>query len=342
MNEKPNTQPENNDLDSLLQEFQTLSTTNTPEPSKVETEPVRTENITPVQTQENVAGTPVQQNPVENEVVQPTPVQVEAKPSTNVVDNLAPVSTTETVSQFSTSTSETPSIDAVSPTVTDEQSNVSNISKDPAGGEVNPPIESDNISNNGGGKGNLIFIFVILLIVGLFIFFIPTISDFLNQKPGAEKKPTATPTTTATATPEVAKEKKMTCTGAEVVVNDNQSTQTNYRIHYLNNKVTKVERIFKNIFNENIDTATDQTYANTKTTCDMLATTYANITGYAVTCEEKDKTFNVTYAYDLETFVNPTQITINDNTETITSDIKYGDSIDDVKTNMTSNGLTCK
>lgn len=389
MNENPNTQSPNNDLDNLLQEFQSLSAT-PEEPKKEETTPVNTEGTEPstvaanpsVEATPEVVATPQDVTTPAPEVasdvtpaaptvpttpqaepVTPAPVQPETAPVTPTVPSQEPVSNptpvTPTVSEpqgapatpAATTTTQASPVTPTPVATAQPATNVaptSEVTPTPGADNGNTgvpgtetPMTPSNDSNKSGGKGNLVFIIVILLIVGIFIFFMPKINEIFDKKPGKESKPTPTPTAPATVTSTPNLESKITCTEPETTVSETQKNQNLYRIHYENNKVTKVEKIFKNIYADTVDT-TDTNYVSTQNTCGSLSTTYANITGYSVVCEEKDKTFTVTYAFDLESFVNPTQITINGNTEEIKSDIKYGDDIETLKANLEGQGMTCK
>lgn len=339
-----NNQQTNNDLDSLLKEFQTLSETPT-EPVKpvepiIQESQVNAVNSTVTSTTESVPApepvTAMNNAGINNPTSAPQPVMPTPTQDIPVVPNapIPPVKPAETV---------------VPEPLVNPGLNVNLNTSDgdivpPTNGNGNTPDENVTppVTPAPTGKNSNLFIIIIFLIIGVFILFIPKISDFFSNKPGKETKPTATPVATATATPTpVAKEKKMNCKMPEVVVSETNKIQTIYRYYHKDNKVTKLEKIFKNMFTTVDDTNTPA-YSETKNTCDTLATKYAGITGYTVTCEEKDNTFTVTYAYDLEHFVNPTEIIVGTATEKIESPALYGDKIATVKEKMEAEGATCK
>lgn len=327
MNQNPNN---NNDLDSLLEEFQNLSTpVENKEPieekSQVVQPVIQGQPTVPVQEVKPVMVNPVN---VEREPVQTQSV-VQAQPTVNSVQQPtpAPVMPNNNLDNIEES--------LVHPDMKVKLNDLdSPVSMEP----VIPNIPEEPINNNGG-KGNLIFMIVIFLIMAVFIFFIPKIDDFIKNKPGEESKPTPTASSTPTAKP-VVKEVKTNCSIADVV-NGDLTTTTSYNYQSLAGKVTKMKKTVVTKF-ANIEGVNQAAYNQTKLTCNSLATTYAGVTGYTVTCEEKDNVFTVVYAYDLNSFTNPTLITINGQQETIKSDVNLNDDIKTVKANMTSIGSTCK
>lgn len=340
MNQNNNPQ-NNNDLDSLLKEFQTLSDTPT-DPDKQTAPVLQSQPVDPMpasSTQPVVNPVPVSGGNVagiDNSAVIPEPVM-----TTQIKDIPSPHNASVSPVQSGESQMPDPIMNPGG-----------NVNLNSGNGNIVPPEEppvqtfekpiDSQPKEAQVDKNSNLFIIVIFLIIGVFIFFIPKISDFLSNKPRKETKPTATPVVTATATPtSELKEQKLTCTMPEVVVNDMNSNQTIYRYHSKGGKVTKLERVFKNVFTT-VDDANTASYTETKNTCDTLATKYAGITGYTVACEEKDNTFTVTYAYDLEHFVNPTEIIVGTETEKIESPAIYGDKIETVKEKMEAAGATCK
>lgn len=223
-----------------------------------------------------------------------------------------------------------------------------NVTLNTDGGDKNPvdlPNNHQNANvtpnNNGGNnKGNLVFMIVIFLIVGLFILFIPKIDSFLKKKPGMEAKPTPTPTAQATNKPVEKKEKITVCTMPSQP-GDNVETQVKYKYYHENGKITKLEETTEKKYLLN-DETTKSAYSNDQIVCSSLATTYANILGYATSCEEKNNTFIVKKLYDLKSFINPTVITINGTQETITANVNFDDAIESVKEDMELQGATCK
>lgn len=319
MDQKPNN-PQNetnqNDLDSLLKEFQSISSKPEEETSAMAGNVAPSVEVpTPVQQ--------IQSEPVLNETI-----------GTSTIPPVAPGVPTETPSSQPVKITSEPVINP----------NLNVDLKSDSGDLVESNKETDqaDLGNDGPSKGSIIFIFVLFLVIGLFIFFIPTISDFFRNKPGRETKPT--PTATAPSTPAATpaeQEKKLTCTMPEETVSAYRTTKTAYKYYYNGTKISKVEKIYTNSFSEVTD-ANRSEYESTQNTCKTLATTYAGITGYAVTCNEANHVFQVSYAYDLLSFVNPTQITIGDKVETIQSDVNYEDDINQVKTKMEAQHAVCK
>lgn len=321
MDQKPNNpqdQTNHNDLDSLLKEFQSISSKPAEEPTPV---PVKeaplVENPTPVQQ--------IQSEPVPHETLE-----------ASVIPPIAPGVSTQ-VPNFQPEPTPSASEPVINPNLNVDLQTSSAVSNGSEGKNA-----QDDSENDGPSKGSIIFIFALFLVIGLFIFFIPTISDFFKNKPGKEFKPTPTATATVapTATP-AEKEKKLTCTMPEETVSAYRKTKTAYKYYYNGTKISKVEKIYTNTFSE-LTEANKVEYESTQNTCKTLATTYAGITGYAVTCNETNHVFRVSYAYDLATFINPTQITIGNQVENIQSDVNYEDDIKQVQAKMEAQSAVCK
>lgn len=350
MNENPNNQQGNNDLDSLLKEFQSLS--NTPQqPNPKESNP------TVAASQPAPGSIPAQpaseyQQPVAPATVptQPTPQMAQTTPA------MAPAQPSATPQP----TVEQPSLQTVQPGgVMAQASPAAQAPQNPGVTNTAPvqptietlevptqPIKEDSNGNNGldkkgKGKSNLTFIIILFVIIAVFILFIPKINELMHKKPGKE-----TPNVENTASPVPTKtpvvEKTVTCTEPEVASNEKQKVQKVYKLYYANDKVTKLEYTYKNMYAQTVDPTTDASYLSAQTTCNRLNSDYANITGYTVTCTEKENAFDVVYAYDLKDFTNPTQITINGQTQTLSSIVNYGDDIETVKGTLTANGATCQ
>ena len=339
MNENSNNQPENNDLDSLLKEFQSLSSVSE-QPKTVESsvtapgsQPAQPASDTvttvaqsqapsvvppvgPAPTQQVVSApstpvTPIQQVPVQPST--PQPVSTE-QPSVQTVQPGGVISSTVT-----TTGPANPVIPNTNPTP------VAPASSQPTIGTPNIPNPPMDSNNNGGtsnkkGKSNLTFIIILFVVIAVFILLIPKINEFVYKKP--TKEPNVEATESPEPTKEPVKEKTLTCTEPEVASSEKQKIQKIYKLYYANNKVTKMEYTYKNMYAETVDPLTD--------------------TSEKPTCTEKDNTFEVLYAYDLENFTNPTQITINGQTQTISSNVQYEDDIETVKASMEANGATCQ
>lgn len=199
-------------------------------------------------------------------------------------------------------------------------------------------------NDSGNNKSNLMFMVAIFLIIGAFILFIPKIDSFLKKKPGMEAKPTPTATAKPTNKPvaDKDKEKTLTCTlPTNATANANTSTEITYKYYYKDGKITKLETTTNKKYLI-VDDTTRAAYTVDQTNCGTLATTYANILGFAASCEEKDNTFIIKNSYDLANFVNPTTITINGEQKTLKSDVNYGDDINDAKELAETLGATCK
>lgn len=91
-----------------------------------------------------------------------------------------------------------------------------------------------------------------------------------------------------------------------------------------------------------VNETNQSTYNTEQATCNTLATTYANILGFSSSCEETDNSFIIKKSYDLSTFINPTTITINGKAETIAVSVNFGDDINTIKSKVTASGATCK
>lgn len=339
MDQNPQNQNNNNDLDSLLEEFQSLSTpVETPKPIETNNQG-GVSNVPPIQTEPVQPNIPVQ--PVQNvQPIQPVQSNIVQQPSVQPIQPTSPQPIKDETLKSGLNNEENEMIHP------DMQVKLNDLhSQVPAAPEI--PTTSGNgtnetnSDNQGGGKNNLLFMIAIFLIMALFIFFIPKIDDLIKNKPGLEAKPTPTPTASAkpTATPEP-KEEKMECSMPDAI-NGDVTTKTSYTYHSLNDKVLKTKKTVVTSF-ANIEGANQALYNQTKLTCNSLATTYAGVAGYTVTCEEKDNSFTIVYAFDLKSFTNPTTMTINGQQEIIQSDINLNDDIKTVKANMEVNGATCK
>lgn len=217
-----------------------------------------------------------------------------------------------------------------------------NVSLEGDGGDKIPvDLSNSNSSSSDNNnavdeKSNIIFMVVIFAILGAFIMFMPKIDSFFNRKPAMEVKPTPT----ATPTPEENKEKTITCTIPKET-GTNLENQKSYKYYYKNSKVTKLEEITTKKYLL-VNETNQSTYSTEQATCNSLATTYANILGFSVSCEETDNSFIVKKSYDLSTFVNPTTITINGKSQTLAVSVNFGDDINAVKSKVTASGATCK
>lgn len=373
-NNSNSNQQSNSDLDSLLKEFQMLS--EIPQEPVKPVEPVLQSNMV------NKPVTNPVGNQTVDPFVNPTPTYQQAEVSGMSVDPVLASAQQRPIDQARVTSMNNAGINnptaapqPVMPTPTQDIPVVSNAPVPPVKPAssidddviVNPglnvnlntsdggiiPKADQNIANNSDAttslgtslqknKGSDIFIIVLFLVIGLFILFIPKVSDFFSNKPGKESKPTATPIATPTPTPlPVVKEKKMVCTTPEVVVTDTNKVQTIYHYYYKDNKVTKVEKVFQNIYTT-VDDTNQLSYNSTKNICDTLAAKYTGITGYVATCEEKNNIFTVTNVYDLQNFVNPTEIIVGTTTEKIESPVDYGEKIESAKEKMEAQGATCK
>lgn len=364
MNENPNNQQGNNDLDSLLKEFQSLS--NTPkQPTPVESNPTVSNTqsmpgVMPAQpsvaSQPNVAPQPVVEQPSVPTSVSPTPQVVPASTQaapvgpTPVQPSVAPQPAVEqpslqTVQPGGVVTQSTPTVVAPQNSAVASNSMATpqpiETLEVPMQSEKEEQSGNDGLNKKGKGKSNFTFIIILFVIIAVFILLIPKINEMMHKKPGKENpnvENTASPV--PTKTPVV--EKTVTCTEPEVASNEKQKVQKVYKLYYANDKVTKLEYTYKNMYAQTVDPTTDTSYLSAQSTCNRLNSDYANITGYTVTCTEKGNAFDVVYAYDLKDFTNPTQITINGQTQTLSSIVNYGDDIETVKGTLTANGATCQ
>ena len=382
MDQNPQNNTNNNqDLDSLLKEFQSLSSTSSEKPVEntpnVEVQPAAqsiqqpnpsSEVTNMMGTQQTVTSTSINNTQPVNQPNVAMDSMNQVKPS---VSNVNFVNSQQPVQPMNSGVVQqpqaTPAIGAVQTpnpavdmSVLNEKVDVypgMNVTLNPNGegtpsnnipdntgdhndGGQNNNLESQN--NSGNNKSNLMFMVAIFLIIGAFILFIPKIDSFLKKKPGMEAKPTPTATAKPTNKPvaDKEKEKNLTCT---LPSTDTSSTSTieQYKYYYKDGKVTKLETTTSKKYLV-VDDTTRTNYTADQTTCSTLATSYANILGFAASCEEKDNTFTIKNSYDLANFVNPTTITINGVPTTLMSDVNFGDDINTVKENIEMLGGTCK
>lgn len=369
MDQNPQNNTNNNqDLDSLLKEFQSLSASSEVQPEVNKTvseqpqmvvsqsqvsnvnEQALASNVTPTGQQASQQTVNMSQMSSQMNVGELNNVAVNNNQSSSTLGQ-TPMTPQSVVAPQSTPVSELkPSNPEIDMSVLNEEVPVHpdmNVTLDSDGGDKNPvDLTNNNTSDNGqdnnfgNNKGNLIFMAVIFIIIGAFILFIPKIDSFFKKKPGMEAKPTPTPTAQATNKPVVESEKTVVCT-MPVQAATNLETQKKYKYYYKDGKVTKLEVTTDKKYLA-LDETTQAAYTNDQNVCSTLATTYANILGYAASCEENNQTFSVKNSYDLVNFVNPTTITINGVQQTLTSDVNLNDDIETVKENMTNQGATCK
>ena len=233
-----------------------------------------------------------------------------------------------------------PSVSTIEPSKGMITSNSSN------GGDTNgfQPIDNDYEIDDDDAKAkknlkkNLPVIIGIVAIIALFIFFMPKVGSLFNGKSKSKTKKTAAAADKVTKP----KESTLVCNEADRKLSDIQTMKTTYNIYYLDNKVTKVVKVVKFVFPDKDGIESEYQYVNAQNVCNAIPTKYANITGYKSTCKEEKRIFTVEHIYDLEDFVNPTQIMIDGKTETIESVANYDDEIGTVKANLETKGVTCK
>lgn len=378
MDQNPQNNTNNNqDLDSLLKEFQSLSATTPEKPVEITPNVQATPVAQPVQQSTNMVESQANAtvNPVNNaqpvnqsNIVMDNKNQVDA--STLNMNSVNPQQSSQPMTSGAVQQPQQATVIGAKPTPNPEVdmsvlnekvdvypgmnvtlnsngdgTDISNINVPDNNGTDNNDGQNNNLStqnDSGNNKSNLMFLIVIFLIIGAFILFIPKIDSFLKKKPGMEAKPTPTATAKPTNKPvaDKDKEKTLVCTFPITVTNDT-STEVTYKYYYKDEKITKLETTTNKKYLI-VDDTTRSAYTVDQVNCGTLATDYANILGFAASCEEKDNTFIIKNSYDLANFVNPTTITINGQQKTLKSDVNYGDDINEAKELAEMLGASCK
>lgn len=190
-------------------------------------------------------------------------------------------------------------------------------------------------------------ILVILLFIFLFAFIMgmPYINDFINnlksesglseiekQAKNEEKKQQQENNKNNQSTNQEEKLAELICTLSE---NSNTNYQLNTTQKFNYNKTNQV--INSSITSEYLFTTTDNTYLELKNKCDQDSLKYINREGYTMACSYSDKTIEISDTFELETFK-----TIIDGTTTIKANATYKQDIATIKSDLTSQGYTCK
>lgn len=218
--------------------------------------------------------------------------------------------------------------------------------------------DKNNSGNHGDKKGVDMFIVILFVILAVFIFYIPKISDFM--KSGSKKKgiPTPVPTVTATPSPTANPKKetytKLSCTPTiELDANATefpaiykqtgiQNTISRSIIYYSSDdKIKKLDRI-TTIDYSKVDQTNQDLFDQQKNRCSNLSKKPVKENGYKLTCKQDKNKFVETETFDLTVTDQPITLKIDDIVTTVNSDHKKDDNVQTMKELQESTGATCK
>lgn len=164
----------------------------------------------------------------------------------------------------------------------------------------------------------------ILGLVGLFIFFMPSIERLIFGQAKRDKTPVTE------KKEETTKSGKITC-GA--TTNDNTSVE--YVVYYEDSKATKLVSTETSIYTE-----ANEDYNKNVSDCNKLMNNSG--TGYTATCDIQTLKVTQKETFDLKTFKDITITNSDKSTSTISTEIKYNQDIKEVENYFKSLGTTCK
>ncbi len=389
----------NNDLDSLLNEFQSLSKNETepmvnneelkvvpsstdpvsvsvqavaPQPA-MPTEQVAVQpTVTPVQ-----AVAPQPAMPTEQVAVQPsvTPVQavapqpampteqVAVQPSVTLVQAVAPqpvmpteqvavqpqpVMPTEQVAVQPTEIESSLTIDAVSKIEEEKKETLESKPEEVTGG-------SNNKSNDKKSNTGMIFMIILFILFAAAIFLMPRIINYNGDLPGKVDPNAVVPeenteednsdvvddndekesdSTTSVTT--------LTCTAvtSEATLENPMTTNISRIFTFEEDKLITDKEI--KIVTYNADIFIDPLKSETELACVNHSNKFAGATGYSSECVINNNVVTTTTAIDYATFTNPTTLTLDGISTTLSSAVNANDSLESVKSVMEVNGVTCK
>ena len=178
---------------------------------------------------------------------------------------------------------------------------------------------------------------IVFIILGIAIFGLPYITDYIEGKKQEEKQPTQTPTPTPiatptpTPTPETLTLTTNTCTEALIDL----GTHTSQKQYILESQDDKIKKVTV-ITTQNYQTE-DESYLQMQTTCQDNSLKYVLNPGYEVSCEVQNLTILTTEVFELEIF-QP----IIEEDKTIQAPFNLDQSVEEAIITFTANQTVCQ
>lgn len=170
----------------------------------------------------------------------------------------------------------------------------------------------------------------ILGLVGLFIFFMPSIERLIFGQAKRDKTPVTEKKEETKVEETTTKSGKITC-GATT----NDFTSVEYVVYYEDSKATKLVSTETSIYTE-----ANEDYNKNVSECNKLMNNSG--TGYTATCDVQTLKVTQKETFDLKTFKDITITNSDKSTSTISTEIKYNQDIKEVENYFKSLGTTCK
>ncbi|MDD3241775.1 MAG: hypothetical protein PHQ64_03240 [Bacilli bacterium] len=278
--------------------------------------------------------------------------------STTANEAIPVVSTTDVKEDVTTSVSSIESVPVVENTPIENNTVESIPLVNPALNIENPTIEENNsvpveektsinetpITNKNSNKTGIILLILFILMM-IFVWMLPDIAENVKEYMNRDKekeyqdnldKLDDDKKTEDVVEPDSDKDKVLTKTCTMSIVDNNFITNKTIEINYANDLIKNYKMV------EVTDYSLDQTVYNEKLSlCNLMSNNFTNKDGYSHICSANNNILTITKVYTLKDFKEAKQ-TIDNVEYSITSNYKLDDKIDDVISNLTSQGAVCK
>ena len=230
----------------------------------------------------------------------------------------------------------------INPALTIEQPKIENpvespIVEDPSNKEI--PVKGGNSNKSG------IVLFILFILLMIFVWMLPDVADKVkeymnknNEKEYQDKleKLDDEDETEGVVEPDLDKDKILTKTCTMSVVDNNFITNKTIELSYSNDKLQTYKQV------EVTDYALDEIVYNDKLNlCNLFSNNFTNKDGYTHVCSSNNNILTITKTFVLEDFKEVKQ-TIENVEYSVVSNYKLDDKIEDVISNLASQGAVCK